>query len=159
MARRRYGNGGAEPPNRCGRSNRFHCGLRGGPDGADRQCPDPVAERECTETCVEHHTTDEPVAELAAHPGQVPGIAGGDGTARLYREPKDALPGKFGDDPGFASPVSIAQVVQARPGGAYLGHAPELGRDERIDDAAEHLDNDNTARLLTAIRHASGKRP
>ena len=55
---------------------------------------------------MEHHTTDEPVAELAAHPGQVPGIAGGDGTARLYREPKDALPGKFGDDP--SEPVATS---------------------------------------------------
>jgi hypothetical protein len=88
---------------------------------------------------VEHYAANEPVAELVAHPGQVPGVVGGDGAARLYLERQDAFPGKLGDDVSFASPVGIAQVIQARPGGAYLDLAPELRRDERVDDAAKHL--------------------
>jgi hypothetical protein len=56
------------------------CAARsaGGPDGADRQGGDPVAEGECVRAGVKDHTADEPVAELVAHPGQVPGVGGRD---------------------------------------------------------------------------------
>jgi hypothetical protein len=45
-----------------------------GPDGTDRQRCDPVAQGKGVGAGVEDHSADEPVAELVAHPGQVPGV-------------------------------------------------------------------------------------
>ena len=60
---------------------------------------------------MEYHAGDEPVAQLLPHPGQVPSVMAGDGTARLYFEREDAFPGELGDDVDFVSPVGVTKVV------------------------------------------------
>jgi len=88
---------------------------------------------------VEDRAGDEAVSEFVAQPCQVPCVGCGHRCACLDLKAEYALPAQFGHDVHLAPAVLVAQVVQARSGGAHLKLSAQLLSHERVDDPAEEL--------------------
>ena len=136
---------------KCGSCDE-HCGAlgRGGgsslaswnwlrPQGGDWRGDDAVTDREDVRAGMQDDSGGEGVAGLVAEPGQVARVGRGDGGGGHDLD-GDQLPARGLDEQVyFPASLLIAQVVQPRVVAAGSEFGAQLGGDEGVQEAAEHI--------------------